>query len=166
MKLRLRMALLAFVLLILTARRSPAPIEEETPSPSPTSTTVTTQPGSPPAKQELARFAGTWTGKIKFAEMANEGEFTLMINPEATSLILKTPRFGESAHPTTVNGGTVWWKAGPRDGNLWTLTPNPDGQTALVKVKPATGAEGSATFQRGESSMKRVHGGGRFKNRQ
>jgi hypothetical protein len=153
-------------LLILLAHRCPAPIEEESPTPSPASTAITTLSVSAPSKQETARFAGTWTGRIKFAEMANEGEFTLMINPEATSLILKTPRFGESAHPTTINGGTVWWKAGPRDGNLWTLTPNPDGQTALVKVKPAVGTEGSATFQRGESSMKRGHAGGRLKNRQ
>ena len=156
----------AATLLIFSAHRCPAPIEEETPTPSPTSTAMTTPAVSAPSKQEAARFAGTWTGRIKFAEMANDGEFTLMINPEATSLILKTPRFGESAHPTTINGGTVWWKAGPRDGNLWTLTPNPGGQTALVKVKPAAGTEGSATFQRAKPGPMPNRAGMRPKARQ
>jgi hypothetical protein len=152
--------------LLLSTHRLPAPIEEETPSPSPTPTAITTPTVAAPSKQEAARFAGNWTGRIKFGGYANEVDYTLMINQEATSLILKSPRIGEIARPASLNGNTLSWKAGPHDANLWTLTPNPDGQTAVVKAKPTTGPEGTATFQRGESLMKRGHGGGRLKNRQ
>jgi len=122
-------------LLLLSTQRSPAPIQESL------------------SKQDAARFAGTWTGRIKFGN-AGEVQLTLIINPQATSLIHKSKRFGETAHPTTVNAGTLSWTAGVRNGNRWTLTPNPDGQTAVVKVKPLTGGEGAATFQRVATSPK------------
>src|SRR5256885_3791910 len=138
------------LLLLLSTQRSPAPIQEtqETPSPNPV-------PSAAPSKEEAARFAGTWTGKIKFAGNAGEVEYTLIINPEATSMIQKSHRFGEIARPTTVDTGTLLWTTGPQNGIKWTLTPNPDRQTALVKVKPITGQEGTATFQRVEASPKR-----------
>ena len=131
--------LIVLLSILMIAHRSPAPIQET----------------SPLSKQEVARFAGTWTGRIKFGVNAGEVEYTLVINPEATSMIQKSLRFGENARPTTVNAGTLSWTAGPKTGNAWTLTPNPDGRTALVKVKPASGREGTATFQRIETSPKR-----------
>jgi len=155
--------------LLLSTQRSPAPIQEETPSPTPSPTpsaTAAVTPSGQLSKLEAARFAGTWTGKIKFGGFANEVDYTLVINPEATSLILKSQRLGENARPTTVSDGTLSWKAGPKDGNLWTLTPNADGQTALVKVKPSAGAEGTATFQRTEAPAKRGRPGARPKARQ
>ena len=155
MKIRI---LVGSFLLLLSTHRLPAPIQDtqETPSPS----------ASTPSRQQAARFAGTWIGKIKFAGFAVEVEYTLMVNPEATSLIMKSLRLGELARPTTLNGNALTWTAGPKNGNVWTLAPNPDGQTALVKVKPAAGAEGNATFQRTESAPKRGSAGGRLKGRQ
>ena len=153
-------------LLILLAHRMPAPIAEETPTPSPTSTAMTEPSANVASKQDAARFSGTWTGKIKFGGPANELDYTLMVNQDATSLIMKSQRFGEYARPTTINAGALSWKAGPHDGILWTLTPNPGGQTATVNVKPAVGAEGTATFQRAGSAPKQGRAGGRLKNRQ
>jgi hypothetical protein len=159
MKIRI---LVGSLLLLLSAQRSPAPIQEtqETPSPSPTPAASAT-----PSRQEAARFAGTWSGRIKFGGNASEVEFTLMINPEATSMIQKSQRLGELAHPTTVNAGTLSWTTGAKNGITWTLTPSPDEQTAAVKVKPATGEEGTATFQRVETSPKRNVRGARQKAR-
>jgi hypothetical protein len=154
------------LILLLSAQRLPAPIEEETPSPSPASTVSAAPSAAALSKQEAARFAGTWTGKIKFGGNPNEVEYTLMVNPEATSLIMKSLRFGEFARSTTLNGNALRWTAGPKNGNVWTLAPNPDGQTALVKAKPAAGAEGNATFQRTKFAPKREHAGGRLKGRQ
>lgn len=97
----------------------------------------------------------------------NEMDYTLMVNQDGTSLILKSPRIGENARPTSINGGTLSWKAGPRDGNLWTLTPNPDGQTATVKVKPGAAPEVTATFQRAKPlTLPPNRAGGRSKGRQ
>jgi hypothetical protein len=134
-------------LLLLSAEHSPAPIQESL------------------SKQEAARFAGTWTGRIKFGGNLDAVEFTLVINPEATSMIQSSRRFGEFTHPTTVNAGVLSWIAGPTNRNVWTLTPNPDGQTAVVKVKPVAGGEGAATFQRIETSPKRDARGTRAKSR-
>jgi hypothetical protein len=160
-------------LLLLSTQHSPAPIQEsqETPSPSPTAQAAATSSAAPnataataPSKQEAARFAGTWTGRIKFGN-AGEVQLTLIINPQATSLIHKSERFGETAHPTSVNAGTLSWTAGVKNGNIWTLTPNSDGQTAVVKVKPLIGEEGTATFQRAESPTKPGRAGARSKSR-
>jgi hypothetical protein len=163
--------LVGSLLLLLSTQRPPAPIQEsqETPSPTPQvtatpSTAPSVAPATAPSKREAARFAGTWTGRIKFGN-AGEVQLTLIINPEATSLIHKSERFGETAHPTTVNAGTLSWTAGVKNGNMWTLTPNPDGQTAVVKVKPLTGGEGAATFQRGESPSKGRRAGAQSKSR-
>ena len=146
MKIRARI-LIGSLLLLLSAQHSPAPIQET------------------PSKREAARFAGTWAGKIKFGENAGAVEYSLIINPEATSMIQRSPRFGENAHPTTVNAGTLSWIAGPKNGNLWTLTPSSDGQTAVVKVKPITGAEGAATFRRAGLPAKPGRVGAQSKSR-
>lgn len=169
MKRTLALFCVSSLLLLLSTQRSPAPIEEETPSPTPTpaqSASPSATAVSPLPRQEAARFAGTWTGKIKFGGNMAEVEYTLIVNPEATSMIQRSQRFGENARPTTVNAGTLSWTAGVRDGNLWTLTPNPDGHSALVKVKPAAGAEGTAIFQRTDAPTKRGRAGARAKARQ
>src|SRR5436305_13736342 len=76
--------LVGSLLLLLSTQRSPAPIQEtqETPSPTPV-------PSTAPSKEEAARFAGTWTGHIKYAGNAGEVEDPLIINPEPTSMIQK-----------------------------------------------------------------------------
>jgi hypothetical protein len=153
--------------LLLGTQRSPAPIEEEKP-PSPTpiqGNSPSATAGSQLSRQEAARFAGTWTGKIKFGN-TSDAEFTFIINLEATSLIQKYKRLGESAHPTTVTDGTISWTTGAKDAIKWTLTPNADGQTALVKMKPISVEESTATFQRTETPAKHGRAGARPKAHQ
>lgn len=136
-------------MLLLSTQRSPAPIEEEKPSPTPTpapSASASATPASPLSKQEAARFVGTWTGKIKFGRFGDV-DFTLVINPQATSLIQKS-RFGELAHPTNLNAGTLSWAAGEKSDHAWRLTPNPDGQTAVTTLKLQSGVESTAIFRR------------------
>jgi len=165
--------LLGTLLLLLSSQRSPAPIQEtqESPSPSPTplatatAATATTTPSVSLSRQEAARLAGTWSGKIKFGRFGDV-EFTLVINPDATSLIQKSQRFGERAHPTNVNAGTLSWTAGEKSDHAWTLTPNPDGQTALTTLKLPSGVESTAIFQRAQSPPRRNGLGPRSKSHQ
>ena len=130
----------------------PAPIEEETPSPSPTPTATatpsTSSSGTSPnalPRHEATRFAGTWTGKIKFGK-AGEMEITLIVNAEANALIQKS-RFGESGHVTTRTDSTLSWQTGVKNEISWTLTPAPGEQTALV-TRRIGGTTTTATFRR------------------
>lgn len=155
------------LVLFASTQRSPAPIEEEKPSPTPTPVQATSPSASVGqlSRTEAARFAGTWTGKIRFGN-TGDAEFTFVINSEATSLIQKYKKLGESAHPTTVNQGTISWTTGAKEGIKWSLTPNSDGQTAVVKMKPVSVEESTATFQRSESPTKRGRAGARSKAHQ
>lgn len=152
--------LLLFLFAFIAVPRLPAPIQEtqETPSPSPTPPASAT-----PSRQEAARFVGTWTGKIKFGRFGDV-DFMLVVNPAANSLIQKS-RFGQLAHPTNVSAGTLSWAAGEKSDHAWTLTPNPDGQTAMTTLKLPSGVESTATFQRVEPKPKRNALGTRTKAR-
>ncbi len=163
--------LFAAGLLLITAQRLPAPISEvpETPTPTPvlptqsenksnaTITGATPQPAANPAPSttpevaDPARFAGTWTGKIKFGRVGDV-DFTLVINSEATSLEQGSKNFGRHMHATISSGHTLSWRAGEKNDLAWTLTPNPDGQTALTTLKLPSGAESTAIFQRVQAS--------------
>jgi hypothetical protein len=149
--------------LLISAHRLPAPISEipESPTPpaAPTSTpqpTPPSQPSTTPERADAARFAGTWTGKIKIGN-GSESNVTLVVNREATALtqILKGPneRVRQTTHPTTFGGQRLSWRSGQMENVVWTVTPNPDGQTALATTKMgAAGIENTATFQRAPSS--------------
>jgi len=110
------------------------------PSPKPTPLTQTTQ-------QRLAHFAGTWTGNIKLG-IAGKVQFTLTVNPDATSLEQKSKAFGEHTHVTSYTGRTLSWKAGLKNEIAWTLRPNRDGQTALVTAESGSEINGAAIFYR------------------
>jgi serine/threonine protein kinase len=99
-----------------------------------------------------AHFAGAWTGRIK---IGNEGDFdvTLAVNSSATSLAQKTDRSAEHVHPTAVSGNTLSWRGGNLNNVAWTLTPEPDGQTALATARMGTGIENTAVFRRMQSSI-------------
>ena len=149
---RILRVLLSIGLLLTTAHQLPAPIQEvpETPTPTPQSQ-PNPVPSTTPERAEAARFAGTWAGRIKVGKAADL-DITLVVNPEATSLLQKSTRLGEqvhqNTHPTTVSGRTLSWLGGQTNNIAWTLTPNPDGQTALATTKWATGVENTAIFQR------------------
>ena len=131
---------LVVALSVLFADRAPAPIEEDTPSPSPTPAA-----SAAPSSQEAARFAGTWTGKIA---MENGGamDFTLVVNPQANALIQKS-KLVESVHVTTRTDSTLSWQTGRKNEISWTLTPAPNGQTALA-TRRIGGATVTGTFRR------------------
>jgi hypothetical protein len=143
--------LLPIALLLVTAHRLPAPIQEvpEAPTSAP-GLKPHPLPSTTPKLADPARFAGTWTGKMK---IGNGGDFdiTLVINPEATSLTQRSKRGGQPAqqhvHSTTVSGRTLLWRGGQLDNVAWTLTPNPDGQTASATTKTA-GIENTAIFRK------------------
>ena len=151
---------IVIILLVISAPRLPAPIQEipDTPTPTPTPQSQTSPlPSTTPERADPARFAGTWAGRIKIAK-AGDFDITLVVNPEATSLLQKSTRLGEqvhqNTHPTTLSGRTLSWRGGQSENVAWTLTPNPDGQTALATTKMATGVENTAIFQRAPSLAK------------
>jgi hypothetical protein len=158
MQLTLRFLLVAS-LLVITAHRLPAPIQEtpDTPTPTPTPTPQS-QPNAQPTitaeRADPARFAGTWTGRIKIGSGA-EADVTLVVDPAAASLkqVLKRPneRVHETTHPTTVSGHTLSWRGGQMGNVAWTLTPTSDDRTASATTKMGTGAENTAIFQRADS---------------
>jgi hypothetical protein len=164
---------LVCALFLTTVHRLPAPIQEvpdtPTPTPAPTSQSQPSSlPSDVPGRPDPARFAGTWTGKIKIGKGADV-DITLVVNPEANSLTQKSTRLGErvheTSHPTAISGDTLSWQGGQTNNIAWRLTPNPDGQTALATTKGATGVENTAIFQRVQpaSSPARKHPGAKVK---
>jgi hypothetical protein len=159
--------LLTVALLLVTAHRLPAPIHEVPESPTPTpaeqakpkktqakpksvesepKAKSASKPSATPAPQSPARFAGTWTGRIK---IGNQGDFdvTLVVNSEATSLTQSTNRSPQHVHPTITSGRTLLWRGGNLNNVAWTLTPKPNGQTASATTK-TTGIENTAIFRK------------------
>jgi hypothetical protein len=128
--------------ILLIAQRSPAPISEETPVPK------TEQPAKPKPKRKTTsessetktrapaamatpiqnKFDGTWMGTLNNLPFAGNVDFTLLVSGSGTAVIEKSVNYG--THPFQVNcdGSTMRWETGAS----WTLTPNPDGQTALI----------------------------------
>ena len=114
---------------------------------------ATTPSESPKFKTE--RFAGTWSGKIKQGIFGNV-MVTLVVNSDGTSVRQKTPG-GQYTRATTHSDNTLSWRGGWFHEFAWTLTPNGDGQTALVTSKGGAGINSTATFllmQASEASPK------------
>ncbi len=163
--------LLTAVLLLITAHRLPAPIQEvpESPTPAPAEqakakktqsksktiesepkTKSASKPSAAPAPQGPARFAGTWTGTINQGMLGNP-QVTIVVNANATSVTHSSNLSGAmGTHAATINGDTLKWHTswGWANGLLWTLRPNPDGQTAITTSKSLVSAHGPATFSR------------------
>lgn len=147
--------LLSLALLLVWVQRAPAPIQEVSESSTPTPTPAlqvqpNPTPGTTPQGASLTSFAGTWAGRIKIGT-GGEVHVTLAVNSDATSLTQNSKRMGELTHPTTVNGRTLSWLAGKLNNVAWTLTPNPDGQTALAGTKQG-GITSTAIFKRVQST--------------
>ena len=157
---------------LLTLQESPAPIvEEEKPTPAPSaaqseapkrkhsskSKAVSEEPSSAkietrarptaaPTLQGPARFAGTWTGKINSGVVGNI-QIKLVTSADARS-VTDSSNYGGTTYATRLKGNTLDWHAGWLKEITWTLTPNPDGQTAAVTSKSVLGVVTSATFSR------------------
>jgi hypothetical protein len=78
-----------------------------------------------PAHQGLARFAGTWKGKINQG-LLGHSPTTVRVDPAATSVELSR-NLGGGTRPGTSTGNTISWHSGVVGEIVWTLTPNSDG---------------------------------------
>jgi hypothetical protein len=116
-------------------QRLPAPISEvESPTPTP-AVAPAAQPRKSPAKPKskptgAARFAGIWTGRITIDKFADT-DVTLVISTDGTSVAQRS-QAGVWTRPLTYDGKLLSWQTGPTNKVAWTLTLNPDGQSALV----------------------------------
>jgi hypothetical protein len=162
--------LFTVALLLITAHRLPAPIQEvpETPTPG------TAESGKPKPKQTIKpkgpsessenstkrkaasrstqleqhrKFGGTWRGTLPFG-LAGDLHLTLVINNEGTSVTESGGLVGTVTFKATNDGKTVSWHSGVLKEIAWALTPNPDGQTALLTAKSLYIGNPSAVFRR------------------
>jgi hypothetical protein len=146
--------LLVAALLLITAHRLPAPIQEVPENPTPAleqsakpKPKRTTKPKVAADKAESSvsvpqrartaahtatpnqnRFDGTWIGTLNNLPFAGNVEFTLMVTGNGMSVIEKSANFGTNTFQVNCDSNTMSWVT----GSSWTLTPNPDSQTALV----------------------------------
>ncbi len=165
-----------FVLLsiLLIARQSPAPIvEEEKPTPVPRESVSQPKPKhsvkskanaeqretsnrrheSTQATQSKARkpenksrCGGVWIGVLNFGILGNADE-TLTIDPTGT-VVLEKNQFGSATHPATWDGTTVRFQSGALNEIAFTLTPNGDGQTAVVTADSMFISNPGAAFRK------------------
>jgi cytoskeletal protein RodZ len=143
--------------LLLTTHRLPAPIQEIPESPTPAATpapeqsakpkvkhaakpkaasenseaSTKRQSSSPPPRNQPTLnqdpFNGTWIGVLNNLPFAGNVEFTLFISASGTAVTEKS-NLGTNNFEANCDGSTMRWET----GSSWTLTPNPDGKTALV----------------------------------
>jgi len=143
---------IAFALLLTTAHRLPAPIQEETtPAPTVASSSEPRKPLPKPKSKPngAARFAGTWIGRIK-AGSAGEVDVTLLINADGT-LVAQSSKAGIWNRALFYDGQRLSWKTGTNNQIAWTLTPNPDQQSALV-IRSWSRGQDSGIFKRTRST--------------
>lgn len=152
------------------AQRSPAPIVEQTENPNPTAE-VQTQPRhstkskhktaeAEPAEQTKAepvkpkapqsRIAGVWTGIISVGILGTTEE-TLTINSTGT-VVGEKNSFGSATHRATCDGTTVKFSAGALNEIAFTVTPNADGQTAVVTANSLFISNPSVMFRKTPNS--------------
>lgn len=142
--------LFTIALLLITAHRLPAPISEENPTPASEQTPKPKAKRSPKLKAVAEdtdktvaqrtraavptptpiqnRFDGAWVGTLNNLPFTGNVEFTLFVSGSGTSVIEKSANFGSNTFQSNCDGNTMRWET----GSSWTLTPNPDGQTALI----------------------------------
>jgi hypothetical protein len=147
-------------LLHISAPRSPAPIQEETtptPAPAPVeqkpapeqplkprhkkadtevkTTKETTKTAKPPvsAAATIHSFAGTWKGPM------TDGNFTIVINPDETSVIAYGPS-GTGTGTAHVSGNTISWSTfGQRQKVSWSMRLLSGGRRAEVTAFHVSG---------------------------
>jgi hypothetical protein len=156
------------------AQRAPAPIVEEKPTPPPATEAETTkhsarskaarvvskpkQSGSRPRPTVAAtpvqnKFDGTWTGTLPNLPFVGNVDFTFLVNGDGTSVLEKSANYGTRNRQAACDGSTMHWETPETTSSWsWSLSPNPDGQTALVTCNdPGTfgiGAYSSSTVFR------------------
>ena len=158
---------LVTVLLLSTAHRAPAPISEESPTPAPEKSTQpkpkqTTKKASESsessAKEKTSSpaprptpnrnpFDGTWRGIIRVG-LAGDHDLTFQVSASGTVLTTNArfPDWSKTLTPTC-DLHTMSWKT--TSIQVWTLTPNSDGRTAIV-----TGTDPGSLFWFGAFNSK------------
>jgi hypothetical protein len=76
-------------------------------------------------------FQGTWVGTLRGLPFNGDVDYTLIINAAGTVVNERATAFGSLSFPAICDGVTMRWKT---PGCAKTLTPNPDGRTALITV--------------------------------
>jgi len=140
---------LSLIAFLLTTHRLPAPITEESPTPA-------TAPSANPKPKRASkpkvindnveknatspkrvtaptpiqnRFDGTWMGTVPNLPFVGNVDYTLLVSAGGMSVVEKTANFGTNNFQASSDGYTMRWDA---NGTAFTLTPNSDGQTALL----------------------------------
>ena len=147
-------------------QRLPAPIVEQTTNPTPApeeqqtrsrpkhsktthkesqSTTPKAQPTPSPS-----RFAGVWNGTLNLGIFGN-AETTFTTNSAGTRATEKN-KFGQATHNATCDGTVMKWRSGALGEIAETLTPGPDGQTAIVTANSLFISNPSVTFRKQPNS--------------
>lgn len=140
--------LLTIGVLLITTHRLPAPIQEENPTPPPEKSVklktkrVVSKPESespntsrsrtkaaPAATLIQNKFDGTWMGTIPNLPFVGNVDYVLFVNGGGTAVTEKSANFGTYSWQASSDGYIMRWNA---NGTDLTLTPNSDGQTALV----------------------------------
>jgi len=166
---------LTLALLLVTAHRLPAPIQEipENPTPAPQESVsqrkskhsakpkLNAEESETPSKrheltsatrikaqkpENKSRCAGVWTGILSFGILGTADE-TLTIDLTGTVVVEKN-QFGSATHPATWDGATVRFQSGALNEIAFTLTPNADGQTAVVTANSMFISNPGAAFRK------------------
>jgi hypothetical protein len=154
---------IAFALLVITAHRLPASIQKvpESPTLAPTVAPAAQPRKSPPKPKSkptgAARFAGTWIGQISIGKFIDT-DVTLVISADGTSVAQRS-RAGAWTRPLTYDGKRLSWQTGPEPTNMvaWTLTLEPDEQSAVVTRRWAGKWRSRGTQSEGIFSRSFVH---------
>jgi hypothetical protein len=164
---RFAKVIIGAVVLFLFAQRLPAPISEvETPTPTPeqpakpkpkrtikpeatskSSESSTKRQTPSPATQleQHPKFAGTWRGMVHLG--SGDFNMTFVVNNEGT-LITESGGWVDGSHPGSHNGDVMIWRSGGFNAIGWTLTPEPDGKTAILTVKGPIIGNNSAVLRK------------------
>ena len=96
--------------------------------------------------ENQSRCAGVWTGVLSFGILGTAEE-TLTIDSTGTVVVEKN-QFGSATHPATWDGATVRFQSGALNEIAFTLTPNADGQTAVVTADSMFISNPGAAFRK------------------
>ena len=148
--------LLGAVLLLATAHRLPAPIQEVPESPTPVPTVAATakpkpkpspkpkakaeasesapSPSKRPVGPKTSRFAGKWVGtmpQVPWGNVATE----LIVDETGTTMQWQESGKQKGTEKTRLSGDTLQATFPVGVAATWSLTPQPDGATARVRLQ-------------------------------
>jgi len=156
---------LAMLILTATSRRLPAPISEESPTPSPAEQSAkpkskpllrpkriqTTNSSTTPARQQpllkQSRFAGTWVGMMPAFPTGAQDTILTVDSKEATMSHLWTDHPPTDVAKAEIIGDTIRATFHANVTFTFSVTPKPDGVTAIVRLQ-AFMNDNTAVFHR------------------